>query len=609
MKLKKELTFVDVFCISSGAMISSGIFILPGLAFARTGPAVIISYLLAGLLALIGIFSVIELSTAMPKAGGDYYFINRSLGPLIGTISGFLGWIALSLKSAFAIFGIAEIVFLATGIKVIFSSIAICLFFIFLNIRGVKKAAKLQVYLVLGLLVLMALYIILGFSKVNVSHFVPFAPQGINSIIVTAGFIFISFGGLLKVASISEEVKNPKRNIPLGMIASVVVVTVIYTLLLVVLVGVLDSAQLSNSLTPVADSAKIFMGMPGFIAISIAALLAFITTANAGMMAASRYPLALSRDRLLPDAISKVSKKYKTPIISIYMTGIFILLALLLPLEMLVKAASTVILTSYVLTNLSVIIFRESKIQNYQPSFKVPLYPWLQIFGIIVFSFFIIDMGLDAIEISLSFLAMSAGFYFFYGRKKYIGTNALLHLIENIMAKELTSSSLETELKEIILERDDVVTDRFDSIVEKCVVLDIDEAMELDDFLKLAADTLSKSMKVKTSNLFDLISERERETSTVIAPGIAIPHIIVDGEKLFDVLLVRCKKGIAFSASAPKVHVVFVLIGSKDERNFHLRALAAIAQIVQNPSFNKKWMSAKNDKALKDIVLMGDRMR
>ncbi len=607
--LKKELNLIDVFCISSGAMISSGIFILPGLAFIRTGPSVIISYLLAGLLALIGVLSIIELSTAMPKAGGDYYYITRSLGPLIGTMSGFLGWIALSLKSAFAIFGIAEIIFLATGIEVVFSSIAICLFFVFLNIRGVKNAAKLQVFLVLGLFVLLGLYIVFGLSKINVSHFIPFAPQGINSIIVTAGFIFISFGGLLKVASISEEVKNPKKNIPLGMIISVIAVTAVYTLLLVVLVGVLNSAQLSNSLTPVADSAKIFMGTPGFIAISIAALLAFITTANAGIMSASRYPLALSRDKLLPDAISKISKKFKTPVISIVMTGIFILLALLLPLEMLVKAASTVILTSYVLTNIAVIIFRESKIQNYQPSFKVPLYPWLQIFGIIVFSFFIIYMGLGAIEISLSFLVISIGFYFFYGRKKYIGTHALLHLIENIMAKELTSRSLETELKEIIRERDDIVKDRFDNIIEKCIVLDIDKEMEIDAFFKLVSDSLSKRLKVEASTFLQLISERERETSTVIGSGIAIPHIIVDGQSLFDMLLVRCKKGIKFSESASKVHTVFVLVGTKDERNFHLRALAAIAQIVQNPNFNKKWLSARNEKALRDIVLLGKRMR
>jgi len=380
MELKKELNFYDVFSIATGAMISAGIFILPGLAFARTGPAVFISYFLAGILALIGIFSIIELSTAMPKAGGDYYYINRSLGPFIGTISGFLSWFALSLKSAFAIFGISEIIFLATGFPVLISSILVCIFFVLLNTIGVTKAARFQALLVSGLLILMVLYIILGFAEINTSHFYPLAPQGINSIFVTAGFIFISFGGLLKVASVSEEVNNPKRNIPLGMIASVIAVTIIYTLLLYVTIGILPAPVFSGSLTPIADTAKIIAGTPGFIIISIAALLAFITTANAGIMSASRYPLALSRDNLLPNAVGKVSKRFKTPVFSIFITGLFIVLSLQLRLEMLVKAASVVILTAYVLTNLAVIILRESKLKNYRPSFKAPFYPWLQIF-------------------------------------------------------------------------------------------------------------------------------------------------------------------------------------------------------------------------------------
>ena len=218
-------------------------------------------------------------------------------------------------------------------------------------------------------------------------------------------------------------------------------------------------------------------------------------------------------------------------------------------------------------------------------------------------------MGKESLIAFCFFIVVGLFIYWFYGRIRTTREFALLHLIERITARELTTYSLETELKEIIRERDDITKDRFDDIIEKSVVLDIDKRMELDDFFKLVSDTLSKSVKVKAFNLCQLISERERETSTVIAPGIAIPHIIIEGKSLFDVLLVRCKKGIAFSESAPKVHVVFVLIGSKDERNFHLRALAAIAQIVQNPTFEKKWLSAKNKKALKDVVLLGKRMR
>mgnify|MGYP005643917461 FL=1 len=116
-KLKKEIKAFGVFSIASGAMISSGIFILPGLAFTKVGSGLYISYLLAGFLGLVGILSMIELATAMPKAGGDYYYINRSFGPLIGSISGFLGWFALTLKSSFAVFGISQIIFTKSEVQ------------------------------------------------------------------------------------------------------------------------------------------------------------------------------------------------------------------------------------------------------------------------------------------------------------------------------------------------------------------------------------------------------------------------------------------------------------------------------------------------------------
>ncbi|MBF9016822.1 MULTISPECIES: APC family permease [unclassified Oceanispirochaeta] len=346
MLLKKGISFWGVFSIASGAMISSGIFILPGLAFSKAGPAVFISYFIAGFLGLIGILSVIELSTAMPKAGGDYYFINKTFGPMFGTISGFLGWLALSLKSSFAIFGLSEIIYLYTGISPIISGLILCIFFVVINIRGVKEAAIFQTVMVIGLFSLMSVYIIIGLPNVKISHFTPLLTVEINEILITAGFIFISFGGLLKVANVSEEVINPKRNIPLGMISSVIVVTIFYTLITFVITGTLEPDIFMGSLTPVADSAKIIMGNPGYVIIIIASMLAFFTTANAGIMSASRYPVALSRDQLLPRQLGSVNMKYKTPTIATIITGAIIYLSLLLPLEMLVKSASTVILTS-----------------------------------------------------------------------------------------------------------------------------------------------------------------------------------------------------------------------------------------------------------------------
>ncbi len=609
MELKKELSFWALFSIASGAMISSGIFILPGLAFAQAGPSVFLSYLLAGILAFIGCLSIIELATAMPKAGGDYYFITRSLGPFIGTISGFLSWAALSLKTAFAIFGIAEVVYITTGLPVRVSAVLLCFFFMILNIVGVKEAAMFEILLVIGLLSLMGIFFATGVSHVNVFHFEPFAPNGINSIIKTAGFVFVSFGGLLKVASVAEEVKNPRRNLPLGLLAAVSVVTLLYTLLVIVTVGVLPSEELSGSLTPISKAAAVFTGNVGYTAMTIAALLAFITTVNAGIMSASRYPMALSRDKLLPDVVSMVHRRFQTPVLSIGITGGFIILALFLPLETLVKAASTVVLMSYVLANLSVIILRESRIQNYQPSFRSPWYPWLHILGVFVYSSLIVDMGRATAEISVGLIVIGMCMYFFYGRKNVQQEYALLHVLERITNRQLTSADLESEFRDILHERDEVIRDPFDELVADAPVVDLDQPLGKEEFFLHIAAVLSTHLDEDAERIAALLREREQESSTALTPFVAIPHIILTGDHRFHILLARNTAGIRFSGDSPAVKAVFVIMGTRDERNVHLKALAAIAQIVQGKDFEQRWSQAHTEQQLRDILLLSERKR
>lgn len=609
MELKKELNLLDVFCIASGAMISSGLFILPGLAHAQAGPAVVVSYLLAGLLASTGVLSQAELVSAMPKAGGTYFYVRRTMGPAVGTVDGFITWFSVSLKSAFALVGMSAFTALIVDIDIHIITILFCLIFIVINLIGIKEAGRTQVILVLGLLAILLFYVTRGLPAINVKHFEPFAPKGITAVFSTAGFVFISYGGLLKIASIAEEVKDPGRNIPLGMIFSLLVVGILYMLVVFVTTGVLGAAELDHSLTPISDGAAAFMGKFGKITLSIAAILAFISTANAGIMAASRYPLALSRDGLLPEPLGKINAKFKTPHISILATGVFIIIALFLKLDILVKVASTVLILTFMFSCFSIIILRESRLQNYQPLFRAPLYPWIQIIGIIGFGFLLFEMGKAALLTSSIIIVSGLFVYWFYGRIRTEREFALLHLIERITAKELTTRSLETELKEIIRERDDIVKDRFDRVIERSTVLDIDRAISVDEFFKLVAEAMAEGLKMEPEVLSRLILDREMESSTVLNQDLAIPHIVIEGEHTFEILLARCKKGIVFSESTPAVHAVFVLIGTRDERNFHLRTLASIAQIVQDPHFEEKWMAAKDKEALCDIVLLGKRQR
>ncbi len=264
MKLRKELGLLEVFCISSGAMISSGLFILPALAYSNSGPAVILAYLLASILIIPTILSKAELTTAMPKTGGIYYFTSRSMGPIMGTLGGLAAWISLAFKSAFALLGMGMfLVIFNPGMsyfQIKLVAIAFCLVFMVLNILGVKLASRFQIYLVATLIALLILYIVVGIFYVELSNFTPFMTHGPNSIFATAGLVFISFAGTTKIAAVAGEVKDPGRNLPKGMFLSWGVVSLLYLAVISVTLGVLPHQDLVNSLHPVADGGEVIMG-------------------------------------------------------------------------------------------------------------------------------------------------------------------------------------------------------------------------------------------------------------------------------------------------------------------------------------------------------------
>jgi amino acid transporter/mannitol/fructose-specific phosphotransferase system IIA component (Ntr-type) len=610
-ELKKGLNFLDVFCVATGAMISSGLFILPGLAFAKAGPSVILSYIIAGLFCLPTLLSMAELTTAMPKAGGDYFYIMRGFGPLFGTVAGFSSWFSLSLKGAFALIGMGAYLGIITNLPIQTIALICCLFFIILNLLGVREAGRFQVLLVLALLAILLGYIIWGINTVNTNNFSPFFAKGLNPMFATASFVFISYGGLTKVAALAEETKNPGKTLPLGMMLSIGVTAILYAAVIFVTIGVLNPTNLEVTLTPVSDGAGVFGGNPLKIVISIGAFLAFISTANAGIMTASRYPLGMSRDKLLPGNFRKISSKFKTPYVSILFTGSFMILSILfLKLELLVKVASSVLILLYIFANLTLILFRESKIFSYKPKFRSPLYPYLQILGILGGFFLLMEMGTLIVFMMMIFLLFGFLWYRIYAQKRAAQDSALIYVLEKLVArdKDLASDSLLTELKDIVVQRDGIIADRFHKLIEESEVLDIETPLTMEDFFKEVSAILSKELNLKSEELFKKFIEREKLTSTVVRDGLAIPHIVVSRENYFKIILVRAKTGIIFSDDK-LVHIAFVLVGSTGQRSLHLKDLAAIAQITQNPDFDKEWLEARNEEELKDIILLAKRTR
>lgn len=612
-KLKKELGLLSLFCIASGAMISSGLFILPGLVFAKAGPSIIISYLLASFLMIPTIFSKAELATAMPKAGGNYFFIDRSMGPYVSTIGGLSDWFSLSLKSTFALLGIGMFALILnpgiTEMQIKFIAVACCLFSTIVNTIGVKLAGRFQIAMVIALLSLLTFYIIYGSFSIQLHRYTPFMPLGTGSVFTTAGIIFISYAGLTKIASIAEEVKNPGRNIPLAMFISWIIVSLLFVLVIFITVGLVDSAQLKNSLTPISLGASIFMGRVGSIMLGIAALLAFATTANAGLLAASRTPMAMSRDELLPGLFGKVSKR-GTPAFSIIFTsGFMIFIIFFLTLENLVKAASTMILLLFILINLSVIVMRESKVQHYQPKFRSPLYPWIQILGIIGYGFLIFKMGIISLLIVVIFIICALGWYWVYARSKIKREYALLNVVKRITGIKSNSYLLDEELRKILLERDNITKERFEHLIERCPVIDLKTSLSADELYKIVANSLAEQLKINPEKLLKLLLKQEKESEITIHSGVACLSISIQGHSKFEFMLVRDREGIIFSDKSSPIYVVFIIVNTPDEHNFYLHSLMWIIRIVEGNDFDKKWLNAQSSEELRNIILSSWRKR
>ena len=614
VSLKRDLGLLDVFCIAAGAMISSGLFVLPGLLYAEVGPGVWLCYLIAAVLLLPALFSKAELATALPKAGGDYFHIDRSIGPMSGMLGGLAAWAELAFKTAFALIGLGAAcarVFWAepTFLQVQCIGLGFCVVFMVVNVCGAKHAGRLQVVLVIGLLALLVGYTALGYGHVDTSRLVPVLPKRVGALLLGAAMAFVSFGGLTKVASVAEETRDPGRVLPLGMFLASGIVTAVYVGVVLVTVGVVPAEELSGSLIPIALGGKYILGRAGMTAMTVAAVLAFVSTANAGIMAASRSPLAMSRDGLLPAFFSTVGEKRGTPHWAILFTAAFIGALLFLPLDVFVKSASAMKILLFGLSIVALILLRESRVANYAPKFRSPCYPWLHVMGIVAYVFLLVELGSLPLLIATAILGCGMVWYMAYARSRVSRDSALVHLAKRIASRFFESHDLEAELAEIVLDRDGAAEDRFDHLIRDCAILDLPSGMSRDGMLERVAEHLAPHLDLPPGEITAMLRAREESTSTVIRPGLAIPHIVIEGEGHFEMLLARSREGVLFSPETPPVHAMFMLIGTRDERNYHLRALMAVAEIAQNPDFDRRWLEAPDVSALRRFVLQAKRRR
>jgi amino acid transporter/mannitol/fructose-specific phosphotransferase system IIA component (Ntr-type) len=615
-KLKKELNLLGVFSIATGTTLSAGFFLLPGLAAKEAGPALILAYILAAVPLIPAMLSIVELATAMPKAGGVYYFLDRSLGPLVGTIGGIGTWLALILKVAFALIGMGAYVSLFVELPITPVAVTLAIALGVLNIFGAKKSGKLQIFLVAGLLAILAFFIAGGTFQLNYDHFNNFFNAGFNSIIATAGLVYISYVGVTKVASLAEEVDNPERNLPLGVFIALGLSILIYILGTTVMVGVLPMSELKGNLTPVAATAEKLFGEYGMIILSVAAILAFISVANAGTMSASRYPLAMSRDHIMPVYFRKLGR-FDTPVYSIILTVVVIIFLLVMfdPTGI-AKLASAFQLLMFALVSLAVIIMRESGIESYDPGYKSPFYPWLHIFGIFSSLYLIFEMGALPIIFSTGLIIAGGLWYWFYARQNVERNGAIYHIFERLGQQRF--QGLDTELRGILKEKGLRKGDPFDQIVMQSKVFDLKNVADFNEAISTAADWLSKYISLSKTEIIKRIMEGTKVGATPVTHGVALPHFRCEGITHSMLILIRAKQGIKVPLFNPLTYkeegeeivtAIFFLISPEDNPTQHLRILAQIAGRVDDETFMNEWSEAKDELELKEALLHDDNFK
>ncbi|MDZ7689436.1 MAG: amino acid permease [Halobacteriales archaeon] len=453
-ELERDLGLPTVFAISIGAMIGSGIFILPALALDIAGPSVVLAYLLAGLLVIPAAVSKSEMATAMPEAGGTYIYIERGMGPLLGTVAGVGTWFSLAFKGGLALVGGVPylIIFFELPVRPVAAVLALVL--IAVNLVGVKQTGRLQVGIVVVMLAALGWFVVGSAPSVEATNYDNFLGGGVWGLLEATGLVFVSYAGVTKVASVAEEIENPDRNIPLGILGSLGFTTLLYVLIVAVIVGVTEAGTVAGSDVPVADAARATLGAFGVGAVVVAAVLALVSTANAGILSSSRYPFAMARDGLVPESLAAVSDRFKTPSLSITLTGaVLLVLIAFVPILEIAKLASAFQILVFVLINVAIVAFREGETE-YEPSYTSPLYPWMQVFGVVSGVLLLTQMGETAILGAVVITAGSLVWYFVYARSRVEREGAATDVVRREVGRTLlteTEAALEDETYEVLV--------------------------------------------------------------------------------------------------------------------------------------------------------------
>lgn len=388
-QLKRDLGSLDVLVIGVGVIIGAGIFTLVGQGAGVAGPAVTLSFVLAGVVCALAAFCYAELAAMVPAAGSAYTYAYATLGQLIAFIIGWdlvleftIGAAAVAVSFAGYLNSLLDQVFGVTlpdaitappgdGGTVNLFAVGVVLLVGFVLIRGVRITARLNIYLVALTITVLLVVIGVGLTEVDTENWEPYFPEGWGGVREGAALLFFAYIGFDIVATTAEESKNPKKSMPIGIIGSLAIVTVLYILVAGVITGMKPFDQLTGD-APVADAFK-ETGMDWVAAFIYAgALVAVLKTVMLLMLGQSRVAFAMARDRLLPPGLGKTHPTFQTPYRITLLTMVVVaILAGIVPLSELAALVNIGTLFAFVVVSIGVLVLRYTAPDRERP-FRVP---------------------------------------------------------------------------------------------------------------------------------------------------------------------------------------------------------------------------------------------
>jgi APA family basic amino acid/polyamine antiporter len=434
--LKKDLGAFDLTMLGIGAIIGTGIFVLTGVAAStHAGPALIISFILSGLACVFAALCYAEFASSVPVSGSAYTYSYATFGELIawvlgwdlileygvassavasgwsGYFQGLIGGFGIHLPKALtSAYNPTE------GTFIDLPAILIVLLIAVLLSQGVKKSAKFNTIMVIIKVAVVLLFIAVGVWYVEPANWTPFMPFGFDGVAVGAATVFFAYIGFDAVSTAAEEVKNPKRDMPIGIIASLAVCTVLYIVVSAILTGIVPYTEL-NVKNPVAFALNYINQdwVAGFI--SLGAITGITTVLLVMMYGQTRLFYAISRDGLLPKVFSKVNEKTKTPMVNTWVIALMVaFFAGVIPLGKLAELTNIGTLFAFIVVSLGVLVLRKTQ-PNLKRAFKVPFVPVIPILAILFCGYLALQLPETTWTTFAIWIGIGLVVYFIYGRR------------------------------------------------------------------------------------------------------------------------------------------------------------------------------------------------